>query len=80
MAFKAFIKPFEAPQRSEKIKIYVNLYSKTTFWNAQDGKEMHRYRWQKYIYQVGEKASQHHSTVNNNHGKVPTVIWTFLTI
>ena len=27
-AFKAFIKPFEAPQRSEKIKIYVNfLYS-----------------------------------------------------
>ena len=26
-AFKAFIKPFEAPQRSVKIKIYVNFFS-----------------------------------------------------
>ena len=25
-AFKAFIKPFEAPQRSAKIKIYVNFF------------------------------------------------------
>ena len=27
MAFKAFIKPFQAPQRSVKIKIYVNFCS-----------------------------------------------------
>ena len=26
-AFKAFIKPFEAPQRNVKIKIYVNFLS-----------------------------------------------------
>ena len=25
--FKAFMKPFEAPQRSEKIKIYLNFLS-----------------------------------------------------
>ena len=30
-AFKAFIKPFEAPQRSVKIKIHVNFYFYTTF-------------------------------------------------
>ena len=37
-ALKAFIKPFEAPQRSVKLKISVNIYFDTTFWNAQDGK------------------------------------------
>ena len=26
-AFKVFIKPFEAPQRSAKIKLYVNFFS-----------------------------------------------------
>ena len=36
-AFKAFKKPFEAPQRSVKIKIK-KFYLKTTFWNAQRGK------------------------------------------
>ena len=35
---KTFIKPFEAPQRSVKIKIQVNFYFNTTFWNAQDEK------------------------------------------
>ena len=35
---KAFIKPFEAPQRSVKIKIWVNFYFSKTFWNAEDGK------------------------------------------
>ena len=30
-ALKAFIKPFEAPQRSVKIKIKVNFYFNTTF-------------------------------------------------
>ena len=37
-AFKAFMKPFEAPQGSVKIKSYVNFYFITTFWNAQDWK------------------------------------------
>ena len=37
-AFKVFIKPSEAPQRSVKIKNSVNFYSNTTFWNARDGK------------------------------------------
>ena len=37
-AFKDFIKPFEAPQRSVKIKIWVNFYSNTTFENARVGK------------------------------------------
>ena len=37
-AFKTFIKPFETPQRSVKIKIKVNFYFNTTVWNAQDGK------------------------------------------
>ena len=36
-AFKVFIKPFEAPQRSVKIKIQVNFYFNTTFENAWDG-------------------------------------------
>ena len=31
MAFKAFTKPFEAPQRSVKIKIQVNLNFNTIF-------------------------------------------------
>ena len=31
---KAFIKPFEAPQRSVKIKIQLNFYFNTTFRNA----------------------------------------------
>ena len=37
-ALKAFIEPFEAPQRSVKINTYVNFYFNTTFWNAQGGK------------------------------------------
>ena len=37
-AFKAFIKPFEAPQRSVKIKILVNFYFNTTFCNERGGK------------------------------------------
>ena len=37
-ALKAFIKPFEAPQRRVKIKIWVNFYFTTAFWNARDGK------------------------------------------
>ena len=35
---KAFIKPFEARQRSVKIKIPVNFYFNISFLNAQDGK------------------------------------------
>ena len=35
---KAFIKPFEVPQRSVKIKILVNFYFNISFLNAQDGK------------------------------------------
>ena len=34
----AFIKPFEVPQRSVKIKILVNFYFNINFLNAQDGK------------------------------------------
>ena len=34
----AFIKPFEPPQKSVKIKIYFNFYFNTTFRNAQGGK------------------------------------------
>ena len=34
-AFKAFIKPFEAPQRNVKIKIYLNFYFNTVFRNEQ---------------------------------------------
>ena len=34
-ALRAFIKPFEAPQRSEKIKIELNFYFNTTFRNGQ---------------------------------------------
>ena len=37
-AFKAYIKPFEAPQRSVKIKIKLNFYINTTFRNARDVK------------------------------------------
>ena len=33
-AFQAFIKPFEAPKRSTKIKIGLNFYFKTTFRNT----------------------------------------------
>ena len=43
-AFKAFIKLFEAPQRSEKIKIKVNFHFNTTFWNTQDGLTFLRHR------------------------------------
>ena len=32
--FKAFLKPFEAPQRSVKIKIYINFCFNITFWNT----------------------------------------------
>ena len=35
---KAFIKPFEVPKRSVKIKIQLNFYFNTTFRNAQDVK------------------------------------------
>ena len=37
-AFKAFIKLFEAPQNSVKIKIQLNFFFKTTFRNAWDVK------------------------------------------
>ena len=38
MAFKGFIKPFEAPQRSAKIKIYVDfLFSGIGTGNVNDG-------------------------------------------
>ena len=36
--FKAFIKPFEAPQRKVKIKISVNFHFNINFLTAQDGK------------------------------------------
>ena len=35
---KALIKPFEAPKRSAKIKIYLNFYFNITFRNARDVK------------------------------------------
>ena len=35
---KAFIKPFEATQRSVTIKIWLDFYSNTTFRDARDGK------------------------------------------
>ena len=38
MPQKAFIKPFEAPQRSVQIKIEVYFYCNTTFSNAQGQK------------------------------------------
>ena len=37
-ALKAFIKPFEAPQRSVKIKISLNFYFNTAFRNARNVK------------------------------------------
>ena len=37
-ALKAFIKPFEGPQRSVKIKFSLNIYCNTTFRNAWDVK------------------------------------------
>ena len=37
-ALKDFIKPFEAPQRYVKIKIYINFYFNATFRNARDRK------------------------------------------
>ena len=37
-ALKAFIKPFEVPKRSVKIKIQLNFYFNTTFKNARDAK------------------------------------------
>ena len=37
-ALKGFIKPFKASQRSMKMKIQVNFYFNTTFWNARGGK------------------------------------------
>ena len=37
-ALKAFIKPAEAPQRSVKIKIYVNFYFNTALWKESGGK------------------------------------------
>ena len=38
-ALKSFIKPFEAPQRSVKIKNQVIFYFNTIFWNTQGGKD-----------------------------------------
>ena len=38
-AFKAFIKPSEAPQRSVKIKIQLNFHFNTTLRNARDVKD-----------------------------------------
>ena len=35
-AFKVFIKPYEAPRKSVKIKILLNLYFNATFGNARD--------------------------------------------
>ena len=46
---KAFIKPFETPQRSVKMKIYVNFYFNTTFWNAQ-GREGLRQKWMLHFH------------------------------
>ena len=37
-AFKAFIKPFEAPQKSVKIKMEVNFYFNVTILNPPDRK------------------------------------------
>ena len=37
-ALKAFIKPFEAPQRSAKIRIEVNSYFNLHFMKIQDVK------------------------------------------
>ena len=37
-SLKAFIKPFEALQRSAEIKIWVNFYFNINYINAQDGK------------------------------------------
>ena len=37
-ALKAFIKPFEVPKRSVKIKIQLNFYFNITFRNARDAK------------------------------------------
>ena len=37
-AVKALIRPFEAPQKSEKIKILLNFYFNTTFRSARGGK------------------------------------------
>ena len=37
-ALKAFMEPFETPQRSVKIKIQLDFYFNTTFRNARDGK------------------------------------------
>ena len=36
-ALKAFVKPFEAPERTEN-KIHLNFYFNATFRNARDGK------------------------------------------
>ena len=36
--FKAFIKPFEAPRKSVKIKIHVNFLFQHSFLKAQDRK------------------------------------------
>ena len=36
---KAYIKPFEAPQKRVKIKILVNFYFSVTFCNTRGGKD-----------------------------------------
>ena len=46
MTLKAFIKPFEAPQWSGKIKFQCNFYFNTPFWNARGGKGLKRMQLQ----------------------------------
>ena len=37
-ALKTFIKPFEEPQGSVKMKFYDDIYLNTIFWNVPSGK------------------------------------------
>ena len=53
-ASKAFIKPFETPQRSVKIKISVNFHFNTTFWNAQGEKGL-----EEFIFRDNRKSTTH---------------------
>ena len=55
-----FIKPFEAPQRSAKIKIWVNFHFNATFWNARGGKVNTKPVEANYISSfIGASASKH---------------------
>ena len=53
-ASKAFIKPFETPQRSVKIKISVNFHFNTTFWNTQGEKGL-----EEFIFRDNRKSTTH---------------------